>query len=145
MERRVLKVPQNKQIFFSSSADKFSSLLEENKNIFSQYSFTILNQPFKEIRKNSRKEVIRGALKFSSKFDPNIAEKICSAPQYIIQTGHQPVFFHPGIWIKNIFLNKLIKSPLPDKSLGLNIILDLSLIHISEPTRLGMISYAVFC
>src|SRR5450756_2764837 len=24
-------------------------------------------------------------------------------------------------------------------------ILDLSLIHISEPTRLGMISYAVFC
>ena len=25
------------------------------------------------------------------------------------------------------------------------VILDLSLIHISEPTRLGMISYAVFC
>ena len=28
---------------------------------------------------------------------------------------------------------------------SLNIILNLSLIHISEPTRLGMISYAVFC
>ena len=26
-----------------------------------------------------------------------------------------------------------------------NIIYNLSLIHISEPTRLGMISYAVFC
>src|SRR5450759_5882511 len=25
------------------------------------------------------------------------------------------------------------------------VVLDLSLIHISEPTRLGMISYAVFC
>ncbi len=125
MERRVLNVPQkDKQIFLSPSADKISSLLEENKNIFSQYSFTILNQPFKEIRKNSRKEVIRGALKFSSKFDPDIAEKICFAPQYIIQTGHQPVFFHPGIWIKNIFLNELLKSPLPDKSLGLSIILD---------------------
>ena len=24
-------------------------------------------------------------------------------------------------------------------------VMDLSLIHISEPTRLGMISYAVFC
>ena len=125
MERRVLNVPQkDKQIFLSPSADKISSLLEENKNIFSQYSFTILNQPFKEIRKNSRKEVIRGALKFSSKFDPDIAEKICFAPQYIIQTGHQPVFFHPGIWIKNIFLNELLKPPLLDKSLGLNIILD---------------------
>src|SRR5450756_2279143 len=30
------------------------------------------------------------------------------------------------------------------REVGLNL-LDLSLIHISEPTRLGMISYAVFC
>lgn len=124
MERRFFKVPQNKQIFFSPSADKMGSLLEENKKIFSQYSFTILNQPFREVRENCRKEVIQRALKFSKKFDPDIEEKINPAYQYIIQTGHQPVFFHPGIWIKNIFLNELLKSPLLEKSLGLNIILD---------------------
>src|SRR5450759_736766 len=28
---------------------------------------------------------------------------------------------------------------------GGDVVVDLSLIHISEPTRLGMISYAVFC
>src|SRR5450756_2835421 len=28
---------------------------------------------------------------------------------------------------------------------GTHAVVDLSLIHISEPTRLGMISYAVFC
>lgn len=120
-----IKVPQkNKQIFLSPSGGKIGSLLEENKKIFSQYSFTILNQSFKEVRKKSRKEVIQRALRFSKKFDSNIEEKINPAYQYIIQSGHQPVFFHPGIWIKNIFLNKLIKSPLLDKSLGLNIILD---------------------
>jgi len=124
MERRFFKTPQNKQIFFSPSADKMGSLLEENKKIFSKYSFTILNQPFGEVKENCRKEVIRKALKFSKKFDPDIEEKINPAYQYIIQTGHQPVFFHPGIWIKNIFLNELLKSPLLDKSLGLNIILD---------------------
>lgn len=125
MERFSFKVPQkNKQIFLSPSVDKISSLLEENKIIFSQYSFKILNQPFKEVRKNSRKGVIREALRFSKKFDPDIGEKIDTAYQYIIQSGHQPVFFHPGIWIKNIFLNELLKSPLLDKSLGLNIILD---------------------
>ena len=124
MERRAFKVPQNKQIFFSHSADKIISLLEENKKIFSQYSFTIINQPFSKVRENSRKKVIQRALKFSSKFDPNIEEKISSAPQYIIQTGHQPAFFHPGIWIKNIFLNEFLRSPLLDKCLGLNIILD---------------------
>jgi len=76
-----IKVPQkDKQIFLSPSGDKIGSLLKENKKIFSQYSFTILNQPFSEARENSRKEVIRGALKFGSKFDPNIEEKICSTP-----------------------------------------------------------------
>ncbi|MGB6371801.1 MAG: hypothetical protein WBF68_12385, partial [Atribacterota bacterium] len=124
MERLSFKVPQNKQIFLSPSGDKISSLLEENKKIFSQYSFKVLNQPFKEVRENSRKRVVKEALRFSKKFDPDIGEKINPAYQYIIQSGHQPVFFHPGIWIKNIFLNELLKSPLLDKSLGLNIILD---------------------
>jgi hypothetical protein len=119
-----IKVPQNKQIFFSPPADKMGSLLEENKKIFSKYSFAILNQPFREVRENCQKEVIRRALKFSKKFDPDIEEKISPTYQYIIQTGHQPVFFHPGIWIKNIFINELLKSPLVDRSLGLNIILD---------------------
>ncbi len=76
MERLSFKVPQkNKQIFLSPSGDKIGSLLEENKKIFSQYSFTILNQPFREVREKSRKEVIQRALKFSKKFDSNIEEK----------------------------------------------------------------------
>src|SRR5665648_1099859 len=41
----------------------------------------------------------------------------------------------------------LIKDLLPGVSLGKSVarVKYLSLIHISEPTRLGMISYAVFC
>ena len=64
MEILNIKIPQNKQIFFSSSADKIS-FLEENKNIFSKYPRTILNQPFREVRENYRKEVIRRTLIFS--------------------------------------------------------------------------------
>ena len=125
MERRFFKVLQkNKQVFLSPSAGKIDSLLEENKKIFNRYSFTILNQPFRKVRENCRKEVIQRALKFSKEFDPDIAEKIHPAYQYIIQNGHQPIFFHPGIWIKNIFLNELLKFPLMDRCLGLNIILD---------------------
>ena len=57
-----------------------------------------------KMRENSRKKVVRRALEFSKKIDPDIAEKINPSYQYIIQNGHQPLFFHPGIWIKNIFL-----------------------------------------
>jgi len=138
MKRLSFEIPQkDKQVFLSPSRDKIGSLLEENKKIFSQYSFSILDRPFQEVREKSRKEVVQRALKFSKKFDPDIAEKINLAYQYIIQSGHQPVFFHPGIWIKNIFLNELIKSPLPDKCSGINIILDNDIykdLNLSLPT-----------
>jgi hypothetical protein len=55
------------------------SLLEENKKIFSKYSFTILNQPFMKMRENSQKEVIRRALGFSKKIEK---EKMKQAKVY---------------------------------------------------------------
>src|SRR5450756_2202836 len=36
-------------------------------------------------------------------------------------------------------------QPCPPNYISERLIVSLSLIHISEPTRLGMISYAVFC
>ena len=124
MERINLTIPQNKQILLSPSRDKIKFILEKNKNIFNNYSFTILNQPFKAVRENNRKRVVQKALTFSKIFDNNIEKKIDPSYKYIIQTGHQPNFFHPGIWIKNIFLEEVIKSLSFDKSIGLNIILD---------------------
>ncbi len=126
MKKLSLKVPQNKQIFLFPPWDKIPSFLEENEKIFNRYSFKIIDQPFKVVREKSQKNILEEAYKFSSKFNPHIEEKINSTPQFIIQTGHQPVFFHPGIWIKNIFLNGLLKSPLLNiyKCMGLNIILD---------------------
>ena len=126
MKKLNLRTPQNKQIFLSAAWEKIPLILEENEKILSQYSFKILNQPFQTIRKRSRKNILREAFKFSSKFDSSLERKINFIPQFIIQTGHQPVFFHPGIWMKNILLDALLKSFHSDKykCLGLNIILD---------------------
>jgi len=152
MEKLNFKFPENKQVFLFPSGDKILFLLRKNKATFDTYSFKILSQPLKLLRESARKNVLEEALKFSSKFDPHIEQKINPAYQYIIQTGHQPVFFHPGIWIKNIFLNQLTKSPLLDKSLGLNIILDNDIckdLNISLPTlsstgslKLGKVNFA---
>jgi hypothetical protein len=106
MEKMSFKVPQkDKQIFLSPSGGKIGFLLEENKKIFSHYSFTILNQPFREVREKSRKEVVREALSFSKKFDPDIAEKTNPAYQYIIQSGAaiNRYFFIPGYGLKTSF------------------------------------------
>lgn len=52
-----IKAPQNKQIILFPSWDKINSVLEENKKFFSQYSFKILNQPFKIVREKVRKNI----------------------------------------------------------------------------------------
>ena len=67
-----IKVPQNKQIILFPSWDKINSLLEENKKIFSQYSFKILNRSFEVMSENSRQDIVKKALSFSKKFDSNI-------------------------------------------------------------------------
>ena len=44
-----------------------------------------------------------------------------------------------------VLLGLFCAAALPAHAEDYDTVLDLSLIHISEPTRLGMISYAVFC
>src|SRR5665648_117721 len=66
-----------------------------------------------------------------------IGEKIPDEIQSLIPVYIQKV----GVFVDEPFNNLLEKF----KSNKLDMIQLLSLIHISEPTRLGMISYAVFC
>jgi len=126
MERSALKIPKNKQIFLYPSLNKFNFYLEKNKTLFKQYSFKISNQPFQMIRESNRKKIVQKANQFNQQYNIFYEKKINSYHQNIkiIQTGHQPTFFHPGVWIKNIFLDKIIKSSPNYNQLGLNIILD---------------------
>ena len=47
--------------------------------------------------------------------------------------------------VNNYVKHKIMPSPIKKRYFRNHIVYCLSLIHISEPTRLGMISYAVFC
>src|SRR5665648_84992 len=46
---------------------------------------------------------------------------------------------------RNLFSHNNYHSRCPNRVHSMLYLVNLSLIHISEPTRLGMISYAVFC
>src|SRR5665648_923653 len=62
-----------------------------------------------------------------------------------------PVFFYGLAFCFTILLANTISTSKPQNDIIVTLIIlkwalsNLSLIHISEPTRLGMISYAVFC
>src|SRR5450759_810108 len=51
----------------------------------------------------------------------------------------------PGVVVQPLLRVEQLRGHLDDLSGCVVVVLALSLIHISEPTRLGMISYAVFC
>jgi len=82
MEKLNFKFPENKQVFLFPSGDKILFLLRKNKATFNNYSFKIISQPLKLLRESARKNVLEEALKFSSKFDPHIEQKINPISQF---------------------------------------------------------------
>src|SRR5450756_2393035 len=80
--------------------------------------------------------------------------------KHLLPVGNYPMVFHPIARLKQAGITDILivtgRDHMGDvmellgsgHDFGLDFtykVQDLSLIHISEPTRLGMISYAVFC
>src|SRR5450756_369990 len=63
---------------------------------------------------------------------------------YLVQSGTELMLVDPGmVWNREL---EEVATVVESANAHLRwIVCTLSLIHISEPTRLGMISYAVFC
>jgi len=132
MRKFTPKIPKNKQIYLFPSSEKIDFYLKKNKDLFNKYHFRVFHRPYKLIRENCRNKFLQEAIYFSQSHKINFESNLKPDHHTIIQTGHQPTFFHPGIWIKNIFLNEISKSPPDNRKLGLNIILDND--HYQEPS-----------
>src|SRR5450756_1602131 len=63
----------------------------------------------------------------------------------ILQLSENAIKYHGHARAIAAATVELARASSADVALHLDHITNLSLIHISEPTRLGMISYAVFC
>ena len=132
MRKFTPKIPENRQIYLFPSPEKIDFYLRKNKDLFDKYHFKLFHRPYKLIRENCRNKLLQEAIDFSQSHKINFESNLKHNHHTIIQTGHQPTFFHPGIWIKNIFLNEILKSPPDNRKIGLNIILDND--HYREPS-----------
>ncbi len=87
------------------SLNLISQLIKSNKEKFKAYDFTIGDEGFYEFRKRLREKVILLSEKFTANL--GIKSRLYNNSDTIVQTGHQPLFYHPGIIIKNLILNKI--------------------------------------
>ena len=100
------KIPEkNGEFLCIPSLNLISQLIKSNKEKFKAYDYTIGDEGFYEFRKRLREKVIL----LSEKFTANLGIKshLYNNSDTIVQTGHQPLFYHPGIIIKNLILNKI--------------------------------------
>jgi hypothetical protein len=108
-----LRLPEkNGELLCIPSLNLIPQLIKSNKEKIKAYKFTIGYDGFHEFRNRLREKVI----KLSKQYISALAIKIPplhppltkgGVADTIIQTGHQPVFCHPGIIIKNLILNKI--------------------------------------
>jgi len=74
----------------------------------------ILGVPLVEFRRRTRSRALRLAAEYTSAPVPDAARPL-------VVMGHQPVLFHPGIWIKYFLLTRIVRDT---RAAGLHVIVD---------------------
>jgi len=86
---------EHAQTLVSPRADRLHVIVESNRTLFQSYDFLVDGKPFRDVREFVRRQVVG---------------ECASANVPIIATGHQPDFFHAGVWAKHIVADRLAKA-----------------------------------
>ncbi len=141
MTNKVYKVPENdKEIFLSPAMNDCIEMILSNIKKISKYNFEISGVPFKVLRDMTRSELLQRAELYTNKiisiikkenYLDDLREKRKGCNYYvnykllkdniIIQTGHEPILHHPGLWIKNHLTDYFKKKT---NGIGINMIVD---------------------
>jgi len=82
-------------------------------------------EPLSHLRQTARREALLAAEEFCRRFGID-ATVSTDASSLVIVTGHQPLLFHPGVWIKNFLVDRCVKESVSAgrPAIGLNLIVD---------------------
>jgi hypothetical protein len=73
------------------------------------WAFLVAGVPVGELRALARCEAVRRARDFSARIGVPVAD-VPDDPALLVVTGHQPEFYHPGVWIKDFLLQRLAEE-----------------------------------
>ena len=114
-----------------SSTDANIYLLEAGDRIIPSYSESLAKKSYKFLNDLGVKVMTK--------------ERVENIEEMKVTTNKQVIYADNIIWAAGNEASPLIKYLDTETDNEGRAVVNLSLIHISEPTRLGMISYAVFC
>ncbi len=88
------------------SAEEFRGLAEENAAALAASPFQLSGHPLAEVRRQTRRWVLSAASAFSKALGLSTSLPREDALLYV--TGHQPFLFHPGVWIKQLLVGRMV-------------------------------------
>ncbi len=126
-------IPANdREIFIDPNLEEMPAVISANMEQFKSHDFSICGKDYNAFRNKVRCDVIKKAKKYTKNILTQLGgrkesiEKIDSYPDApkdipIIQTGHAPILYPPGIWIKNHLVSYLAEKC---GGIGLNVVMD---------------------
>jgi hypothetical protein len=105
--RQYYRVPrEDRAVDIRPPAAELPALVERNRRLAASWNFEFAGRPFQEFRAAARAEIMALARSYAERWG-FAAETDWAEPAPIIATGHQPIPFHPGVWIKNFLAGSL--------------------------------------
>lgn len=91
----------------------------------STWNVLVDGEPLAHLRASARREALLAAEEFCRRFGIEVATPTEAAPLLFV-TGHQPLLFHPGVWIKNFLVDRAVDDAgsMGRSAAGLNLIVD---------------------
>ena len=135
MKRVDIDIPtENRQVLVHPPVGELPDLVKANRALIATHDFHIAGRSAADLRTQVRAEVMSAARTYTRSLG-------VSAPEWdaqpIIETGHQPEFLHPGVWIKNHLAGRLAHAV---GAVALNLVVDNDVPREGEflvPTRPG--------
>lgn len=119
----------NKEVFVDPEISRIPGMALENKETLQRCRIAVNGIPFQTVRDKTREELLRRAVQYTNEIRTLLRKEpykwdFTSRPVEdvpIIQTGHEPIFYHPGIWVKNHLAHHIAKRV---NGIGINMIVD---------------------
>ena len=119
MRRVQVEVPKDdREILIAPATRELPGLVRANGESIRGYGFSLAGRPATELRDAVRKEIIAAAHRYTASLG---VPSPGSSADPIVMTGHQPEFYHPGVWVKNHVTAKLAAAT---GGVGLNLVVD---------------------
>ena len=109
IEYRSLRAPrEDRTALVDPPFARLGTLVDQNVGLRAEYDYDFQGRSLAELSGKAREELLREARRWTAAYR-DIGSPAADPAGLIFLAGHQPQFFHPGVWLKNVALGDLAR------------------------------------